>query len=372
MLVSVPLVIASHTRTTNCVSSTNMNRNPSLALDYGSATPNLWGISSSSGSVKQCFSGQTLTETTALTNIALSPANTSVAGYPEVAYGVDESDNSLGTTSSIIPFPMTIGTLLSSNFIITLAYTTSAAYPSHDTGFDLWVETGADNSSQPTEYGYEIFLSFQMSPTYICSHSSGAISQTITVNGVSTPETFEWCDYTNSNGNPGSSPPELQYNLAMASQIYNGTISINLSNFINAMESAGQFDDMQNPSGSLTNYYMQGIEFGNEFYDDGSSPSCTTLGCTATPTGTANMTVTMTNFVLSDSAGSVSLIPGPGGSTTTSSTTTSTSSTTTPTTTSSSSTTSTTSTTTSTTGTSTTSTTTRTHTRTSRSTTTTS
>jgi hypothetical protein len=264
--------------------------------------------------MQQCYNGQTLTETTALTSINLSPSDTPVAGYPEVAYGVDESDNSWGTTSSVIPFPMTISTLLSSNFIVTLAYTTSGSgsHTSHDTGFDLWVETGTDNSNQPTAAGYEIYLSFQMSPTFICSPYNGAISQTITVNGVSTPETFEWCDYTDSNGSPGSSPPELQYNLAPASQISNGTISINLSNFISAMESAGQFDDSQNPTGSLTNYYMQGIEFGNEFYDDYPSP-CTTLGCTATATGTATFTVTMTNFVLSDNAGTVAIIPGSGG-----------------------------------------------------------
>jgi hypothetical protein len=207
---------------------------------------------------------------------------------------------------------MTISTLLSSNFVVTLSYTTSAKYPSHDTGFDLWVETGTDNGNQPTAAGYEIFLSFQMSPTFICSPYNGAISQTITVNGVSTPETFEWCDYTNSNGSPGSSPPELQYNLAPSSQIYNGTISINLSNFISAMETAGHFKDTQNPTGSLTNYYVQGIEFGNEFYDDSPSP-CTTIGCTATATGTATYAFNLKSFVLSDSAGTVAMIPGSGG-----------------------------------------------------------
>ena len=318
MLVSVPLVSSAYHTRSPCVSSTNMNSTPQLALNYGSATPNLWGIGSSSGSMQQCYNGQTLTETTALTGIALSPANTSVAGYPEVGYGFDASDNSWGMQSSVITFPMAISTMLSSNIIITMSYTTSSSYPSHDTGFDLWVETGADNGNQPTAVAYEIFLSLQMSPTFICSHYNGAISQAIMVNGVSTPETFEWCNYTSSNGAPGSSPPELQYNLPLASQIYNGTVSINLSTFISGMEANGMFADSQNPTGSLTNYYMQGIEFGNEFYDDGSSPSCMTLGCTAMANGVATMTVTMTDFVLSDSAGSVVMIPGLGSSTTSS------------------------------------------------------
>ena len=297
------------------MTSTNENDNPSLALNYGSATPNLWGIGSASGSMQQCYNGETLSETTALTGVVLSPSNTPVAGYPEVGYGVDESDNSWGTQSSVIQFPMTISTLLSSDFVVTLSYTTSAAYPSHDTGFDLWVETGTDSGNQPTAAGYEIYLSFQMSPTFICSPYNGALSETITVNGVSTPETFEWCDYTNSNGNPGSSPPELQFNLPLASQIYSGTVSINLSTFISGMEGAGFFVDSQNPSGSLTNYYMQGIEFGNEFFDDGSSPSCTTLGCTAVATGAASFTFSLSEFTLSDSAGTVAMIPGTGGDT---------------------------------------------------------
>jgi len=207
---------------------------------------------------------------------------------------------------------MTISTLLASNFVVTLSYTTSAAYPSHDTGFDLWVETGTDNGNQPTAAGYEIYLSFQMSPTFICSPYNGALSETITVNGVATPETFEWCDYTDSNGSPGASAPELQYNLPLASQISSGTVSINLSTFISGMESAGMFVDSSNPSGSLSNYYIQGIEFGNEFYDDSPSP-CTTLACTPTQTGDASYTFALSNFVLSDSAGTVALIPGSGG-----------------------------------------------------------
>jgi len=286
-----------------------------LALNYGSATPNLWGIGSSSGSMQQCYNGEVLSESTALTGVSLSPSDTPVAGYPEVGYGVDESDNSWGTQSSTIPFPMTISTLLASNFVVTMSYTTSPTYPSHDTGFDLWVETGTDNGNQPTAAGYEIYLSLQMSPTFICTPYNGALSETITVNGVATPETFEWCDYTNSNGNPGSSPPELQFNLPLTSQIYSGTVSINLSTFVSGMESAGMFEDSQNPSGTLTNYYMQGIEFGNEFFDDGSSPSCMTLGCTAVATGTATFTFDLSEFTLSDSAGTVAMIPGTGGDT---------------------------------------------------------
>jgi hypothetical protein len=210
---------------------------------------------------------------------------------------------------------MTISTVLSSDFVVTLSYTTSAAYPSHDTGFDLWVETGTDNGNQPTAAGYEIYLSFQMSPTFICSPYNGELSESITVNGVTTPETFEWCDYTNSNGNPGSSPPELQFNLPMASQIYNGSVSINLSTFISGMETAGMFEDSANTSGNLSGYYMQGIEFGNEFFDDGTSPSCMTLGCTAVATGTATFSFDLSEFTLSDSSGTVAMIPGSGGDT---------------------------------------------------------
>ena len=273
--------------------------------------------------MEQCYNGESLSGTTSLTSVTLSPSDTPVAGYPEVGYGVDESDDSWGTQSSVIQFPMTISTLLSSDFVVTMSYTTSKAYPSHDTGFDLWVETGTDSGSQPTAAGYEIYLSFQMSPTFICSPYNGDITQTITVNGVATPETFEWCDYTNSNGSPGSSPPELQYNLAPNDQILNGTISINLSTFITAMENAGQFEDSQNPTGSLTNYYMQGIEFGNEFFDDGSSPSCTTLGCTAVATGTAYFSFTLNSFSLSDSSGTVAILPGSGDDTTVTSSSTS-------------------------------------------------
>lgn len=301
--------ITSPTTTEDCISSTNTNTNPVLALNYGSATPNLWGISSSSGGMQQCYDGATLSETTDLTSAKLSPADTPVAGYPEIGYGVDESDNSWGTQSSTIPFPMNISTLLSSNLVVTLSYRTYAASLSHDTGFDLWVETGTDNSSQPTAAGYEIYLSFQMSPTFICSPASGTLIEPITVNGVVTSETFTWCDYTTSNGAAGESPPELQYNLPLASQISNGTVSINLSTFIGGMESAGQFDDSQNPTGSLSSYHMQGIEFGNEFFDDSPSP-CTSIGCTATATGDASFFFNTNSFVLSDSTGKVTIISG--------------------------------------------------------------
>jgi len=251
-----------------------------LSLGTGVATPDLWNVASSSGTIQQCYAEATgLTDRIQLSSLNVGPYS-GPDGYAEAGYGYDSYGGPFcsGSSCSTAPFPIPASDFTSqSHYTSTLSYRLGATTPSgeaRDLSYDLWLETKSTQGA-PLEGGngpQTGDVELEISPYYTYNRGLAGLSSTCPSKGSFKDSLghvwnmFEGCG--------ASSAMLIQYVLASPAQTASGSITVNIANFVNEAETL--LPAARYPIASQES--LAGIEVGTEF---GSNT------CTANPHGCA-------------------------------------------------------------------------------------
>jgi hypothetical protein len=252
-------------------------------LANGVATPDLWNVVSSSGSMQQCYAGGTgLTDHIDLSSLNVGPFN-GPDGYAEAGYGYDSYGGAFcdGSKCSTAPFPIPASNLTAqSHYTSTLSYRLGAISPSseaRDLSYDLWLETKSTQGA-PLEGGsgpQTGDVELEISPYYTYNQGLGGLLSTCPSKGTFTDslrhvwKIFEGCG--------ASKAMLIQYVLASPAQTLSGSITVNIANFVTEAESL--LPAARYPIASQES--LAGLEVGTEF----GSNTCTAKspGCLPAP-----------------------------------------------------------------------------------------
>jgi hypothetical protein len=228
-----------------------------LSANYGSVVSNLWNLRSAEGSIKQCYSSSTgVNSSASFSNVMVKGPPSRFIGYPEVGYGDGIDGGSFGSQASSITFPMTVDSFSRLNVLSNTTFSTNSVTAGFiDIGYDLWVK--GQVSGMPVGTDYEVMILFYF-PFSCASYSSTTYQfiDTIYLNSQPTSETWTVCV-----AGGGSNARLVQFTLQGSSQVLTGNVSLKPTDFIDFVQNTVK-------GSSLSGYYIEGMEFGTEFWSN--------------------------------------------------------------------------------------------------------
>lgn len=239
--------------------TTNAGTSSFLPLAGGVATPNLWNVKKSSGTIKQCYkAGSGFTGSVNLSSLSLGPIH-GPAGFPELGYGESAYGSKFCGTKvpncRIAPFPMPVSSFVKYPYLVKMSYSLGTITPSqywHLT-FDLWLEQSLTKGPQASDV--EVLIS-----PYSSYPACGTAKPGFTESG-DTWAVYEGCGATKAT--------TLGFNLKSPAQHKTGNLTLNLSSFVAEVRKLLPKDT------AIAKEKMAGIEVGIEF----NNYSCTKSGC---------------------------------------------------------------------------------------------
>ena len=221
-----------------------------LPLANGVATPNLWNVKKSAGTIRQCYSVDSgFRDTINLSSLSLG-STTAPAGFPEIGYGESSyGEHFCGdqtSTCEIAPFPIPVSSFAKYSYLANVSYSVGSITPAqylHLT-FDLWLEQSV-NSKGPKAADVEVMIE-----PYNTYPDCGIARPAFKHSGV-TWDVFEGCG--------GSKATTLHFVMKSSEQRKAGTVTVNLSSFVAAVKRILPKDV------SIAKEKMAGIEIGTEF-----------------------------------------------------------------------------------------------------------
>jgi len=239
-----------------CISADQLT-SASVSTRYGSAISNLWNLQSADGSIVLCYTSQTgMNSSVSFSNVKVQGPPQNFVGYPEVGYGNNVEGDSFGPQSGFVSFPMTVFSLSGLNpWSNTTFVTKSLAAGSIDMGYDIWVKGSVGGPSVSTDY--EVMILFYV-PGPCTSYSAATYQFTNTVYIDSVPRLENW---TVCVAAAGTHARLVQFTLNGTSEINAGSVALRPFDFIRSVE--GKVSNS-----SLSNYYVEGLEFGTEFWSN--------------------------------------------------------------------------------------------------------
>ncbi len=230
-----------------------------LPLANGVATPNLWNVEKSVGTIRQCYNVDSgFRDTIDLSSLSLG-STTAPAGFPEIGYGESSyGEHFCGEMTSsceIAPFPIPVSSFAKHSYLAKVSYSVGSITPAQylDLTFDLWLER-AVNSKGPKAADVEIMIE-----PYNTYPDCGIARPAFNHSGV-TWDVFEGCG--------GSRATTLHFVLKKSEQRRTGTVTVNLSSFVAEVKRILPRD------ASIAKEKMAGIEVGTEFNNYGCAGIC--------------------------------------------------------------------------------------------------
>jgi hypothetical protein len=229
--------------------TTNAGSASFLPLAGGVATPNLWNVKRSAGTIKQCYNPDSgFTGSVNLSSLSLGPTH-GPAGFPEIGYGESAYGSKFCGTKvpncRIAPFPMPVSSFTKYQYLVKMTYSLGTMTPSqywHLT-FDLWLEQSVDNGPHASDV--EVLIS-----PWTSYPACGTAKPAFTTAGT-TWRVYEGCGAT--------SATTLGFNLKSPAQRKAGSLTLNLSSFVKEIRKLLPQDT------SIAKEKMAGIEVGIEF-----------------------------------------------------------------------------------------------------------
>jgi len=227
----------------------------SVSTRYGSAVSNLWNLQSADGSIVLCYTSETgMNSSVSFSNVKVQGPPQNFVGYPEVGYGNNVEGDSFGPQSTMVSFPMTILSLSQLNpWSNTTFVVKSLTAGSIDIGYDLWIKGSVGGPSVSADY--EVMILFYV-PGPCTSYSAATYQFTDTVYIDSAPKLETW---TVCVAAAGTHARLAGFTLTGPSEIDAGSVALRPMDFIQSVEARVN-------NRSLSNYYVEGFEFGTEFW----------------------------------------------------------------------------------------------------------
>ena len=233
----------------NGANTTNAGSSSFLPLAGGVATPNLWNVKKSAGTIKQCYkSGSGFTGSVNLSSLSLGPTH-GPAGFPELGYGESAYGSKFCGTKApncrIAPFPMPVSSFAKYPYLVKMTYSLGTITPAqywHLT-LDLWLEQSVSKGPQTSDV--EVLIS-----PYSSYPACGTAKPAFTEAGQ-TWRVYEGCGATKAT--------TLGFNLKSPAQRKAGSLTLNLSSFVAEIRKLLPKDT------SIAKEKMAGIEVGIEF-----------------------------------------------------------------------------------------------------------
>ncbi len=221
-----------------------------LPLATGVATPNLWNVETSVGTIRQCYNIDSgFEDTVELSSLSLGPT-AGPAGFPEIGYGESSYGETFcgATTASCkkAPFPIPVSSFAEYPYQASITYSVGSITPAqylHLT-YDLWLERSITDKG-PQAADVEIMIE-----PYNTYPACGARRPSFTSAGA-TWVVFKGCGATKAT--------TLHFVLKSSEQRKTGTVRVNLSSFVAEAKKILPSDT------SIDRERMAGIEVGIEF-----------------------------------------------------------------------------------------------------------
>ena len=230
-----------------------------LPLADGVATPNLWNVEKSVGTIRQCYNVDSgFRDTIDLSSLSLG-STTAPAGFPEIGYGESSYGErfcgEMASNCEIAPFPIPVSSFAKYSYLANVSYSVGSITPAqylHLT-FDLWLERTV-NSKGPKAADVEVMI--EPYNTY----PDCGIARPSFIHSGATWDVFEGCG--------GSKATTLHFVLKKSEQRRTGTVTVNLSSFV------AEVKRLLPKDASIAKSKMAGIEIGTEFNNYGCAGTC--------------------------------------------------------------------------------------------------